>query len=73
MNIFTKHPNQVKETYFKHMKKSLNFSYKLLLMSIQACIHAILPFLFETTVSDKIEEMNSFMQKRKKKASKSDF
>ena len=66
MNIFTEHPKQVSETYLQHMKKALTFSFKLLLMSLQALLHAILPFLFVTTVSDKIEAMNGVLQKRKK-------
>ena len=68
MNIFTEHPNQVSETYLQHMKKALSFSFKLLLMSFQAFLHAILPFLFVTTVSDKIEGMNGILQKRKNKS-----
>jgi hypothetical protein len=50
------------------MKKALAFSFKLLLMSCQALLHAILPFLFVTTVSDKIEGMNDVLQKRKNKS-----
>ena len=68
MNIFTEHPTQVNETYLQHMKKALAFSFKLLLMSCQALIHAIFPFLFVTTVSDKIEGMNDVLQKRKDKS-----
>jgi len=30
-------------------------------------LHAFLPFLFVTTVSDKIEGMNDVLQKRKEK------
>ena len=66
MNIFTEHPMQVSETYLQHMKKALTFSFKLLWMSCQALLHAFLPFLFVTTVSDKIEGMNDVLQKRKK-------
>lgn len=68
MNIFTEHPTQVSETYLQHMKKALAFSFKLLLMSCQAFLHAILPFLFVITVSDKIKEMNDVLQKRKNKS-----
>jgi hypothetical protein len=66
MNIFTKHPSEVSETYFQHMKKALTFSFKLLSMSLQALIHAFFPFLFVTTVSDKIKVINDLLQKRKK-------
>jgi hypothetical protein len=68
MNIFTEHPMQVSETYLQHMKKALAFSFKLLWMSSQAFLHAFLPFLFVTTVSDKIKGMNDVLQKRKEKS-----
>ena len=68
MNIFTEHPMQVSETYLQHMKKALTFSFKLLLMSCQALLHALMPFLFVTTVSNKIEVMNDLLQKRKNKS-----
>ena len=66
MNIFTKHPSQVSETYLQHMKKALAFSFKLLGMSCHALLHAFFPFLFVSTVSDKIMDMNDILQRRKK-------
>ena len=66
MNIFTEHPSQVSETYLQHMIKALIFSFKLLAMSCQALLHAFFPFLFVTTVSDKIKGMNDVLQRRKK-------
>jgi len=66
MNIFTEHPSQVSETYLQHMIKALAFSFKLLAMSCQALLHAFFPFLFVTTVSDKIKGMNDVLQRRKK-------
>ena len=68
MNIFTEHPKQVSETYLQHMKKALTFSFKLLVMSFQALLHAFFPFLFVTTVSDKIKGMNDVLQNRKDKS-----
>jgi len=67
MNIFTKHPNQVSETYLQHMLKAFSFSFKLLLMSFQAFLHALFPFLYVTTVSEKIEKMSNVLKKRKEK------
>jgi hypothetical protein len=67
-NIFTEHPKQVSETYLQHMQKALSFSLKLSWMSLQALIHAFLPFLCVTSLSDKIEGMNEVLQKRKNKA-----
>ena len=64
-NIFTEHPKQVSETYLQHMQKALSFSIKLSWMSLHALIHAFLPFLCVTSVSEKIKEMNEVLQKRK--------
>ena len=68
MNIFTEHPKQVSETYLQHMKKALTFSFKLLFMSCQALLHAFFPFLFVTTVSEKIKAMSDVLQNRKDKS-----
>jgi len=65
MNIFTEHPIQVSVTYLQHMKKALNFSFKLLWMSCQALLHAFFPFIFVTSVSEKIEVMNETLKNRK--------
>ena len=66
-NIFTKHPKEVNETYLEHMWCALKFSFKLECLAFCAFIHAIFPFLCETTASDGIEELNDFMKKRREK------
>ena len=65
-NPFTKHPNEVGETYFQHMRCALRFHFTLLKLSLCALIHSIFPFLCEKTASDGIKELNDCMQKRKK-------
>ena len=66
-NPFTKHPNEVGETYFQHMRCALRFHFTLLKLSFCALIHSIFPFLCEKTASDGIKELNDCMQKRNKK------
>ena len=66
-NLFTEHPHSVGETYFEHMRCAMKFHYTLLKLSMCALIHAIFPFLCETTASDGIKELNNCMQKRKQK------
>jgi|TARA_B100000073_G_scaffold207311_1_gene171995 hypothetical protein len=66
-NPFTKHPHSVGETYFEHMRCAMKFHCTLLRLSLAALIHAIFPFWFETTASDGIKELNSCLQKRRKK------
>ena len=65
-NIFTKHPKEVNETYLEHMWCALKFACKLEYLSCCALIHAIFPFLCETTASDGIKELNDCMQNRNK-------
>ena len=67
-NIFTKHPKSVGESYSQHFLKSCSFSLLLLSLSLKAFIHAILPFLYVTSVSDKIMTLGESMKKRREKA-----
>ena len=69
-NPFTKHPNEVDETYFQHMRCALGFHFTLLRLSLCALVHAVFPFLCETTASDGIKELNDCMQNRRKNEEK---
>ena len=64
-NIFTKHPKEVNETYLEHMWCAIKFSFKLECLAFAAFIHALFPFLCETTASDGIKKLNDCMQGRK--------
>jgi hypothetical protein len=55
--IFTAHPASVDETYFGHMAFAGWFASKLFLAAFAALIHALLPFLFESTSSRIIREL----------------
>ena len=65
-NPFTKHPNSVNETYLEHMWCAIKFSFKLECLAFAAFIHALFPFLCETTASDGIKKLNDCMQDRRK-------
>ena len=67
-NIFTKHPKEVGESYIKHFFKALSFSALLFSLGFKALVHALLPFCFETAVSDKVKTLSSGMQKRREEA-----
>ena len=45
-------------SYVAHMILAFTYAYKLGIMTIIAIIHGILPFMFETYVSDKLKELN---------------
>ena len=66
-NIFTKHPNEVGETYLEHMFNAMRYSLTFLFLFVIAFIHAILPCLFKKTASDIVCEMSSDMECRKGK------
>jgi hypothetical protein len=51
MNIFTKHPHSVGETYLQHMKFACKFGSQLIGGGIACVIHAIFPFFFQNTGS----------------------
>ena len=66
-NPYTKHPKSVNETYLEHMMCALKFAFKLECLAFAAIIHAMFPFLCETTASDGIKELNDCMQETRKK------
>ena len=54
-----KHLKKHGMSYFAHMALAFRYAYQLGIMTIIAIIHGILPFIFETYVSDKIKELNN--------------
>ena len=66
INIFTKHPEEVGETYLEHMFNALRYSLTFLFLFVVAFIHAIIPFLFTRTASCVIQEMARHIEKREK-------
>ena len=66
INIFTKHPKEVGETYFEHMFNAVRFSLTFLLLFVVALIHSIFPFLFTKTASCVVQEMAKHMEEREK-------
>jgi len=45
MNIFTKHPSSVDETYLEHMLNASKMGFLFLISSVFQFIHAIFPFV----------------------------
>ena len=64
-NIFKDHLNKVGETYFEHFLKAFGFGIKLMLISLRVFIHAIFPWCFEHSTSDRIKKLNDILQDRK--------
>ena len=64
MNVFTKHPKEVGETYLQHMWASFRYSFTFALLVGVAIVHAILPFVFTKTASCVIQDMSKHIKER---------
>ena len=60
-NLFNKHPSDVGMSYFRHM---------LFIASIKAFLHALFPFMFETSTSDVVAKINKKLNSHCKKKDK---
>ena len=63
--LFTDHPASVHETYFGHMAFAAWFASRLFMAGGAAFIHAVLPFMFETTASRIVRELYERTSNRK--------
>jgi NADH:ubiquinone oxidoreductase subunit F (NADH-binding) len=66
--LFADHPREVGESYFEHMGAAAGFGFKLARLSGAAFVHAVVPGLHKTTVSDAIREMAGEMGGRAQEA-----
>jgi len=62
--LFTDHPASVEENYFEHLCFAGVFAWQLWLAGLAALIHAVLPFLFESTASRIITQLHARLQRR---------
>ena len=63
--LFTDHPASVDETYFGHMAFAAWFASRLFMAAGAALVHAVLPFMFETTASRIVRELYERTSNRK--------
>ena len=61
-----KHLMDANENYLQHMGAALKISSQLLIASLQALFHSIIPALFTKSASSKIKELYLFIENRKK-------
>ena len=61
MKIFTQHLDDADETYFQHMRFALSFAGHMLIGAIACTIHAVAPFLFVSTGSQRIKFLHDRM------------
>lgn len=53
--LFADHPREVGESYFQHMAHSASFGFTLARLSATAFLHALVPGVHKSTVSDEIK------------------
>jgi hypothetical protein len=71
VNPFTAHPASVGETYGEHLRFAFGFGLRMLGGGIAAMIHALLPFVFITTASRTLDELNALRLRGARKAAAS--
>jgi hypothetical protein len=65
LKIFTNHPRKQDETYFQHMLSAWKICAILNILLIKCFIHSILPFLFTSALSSKIECLQELTKRGK--------
>ena len=63
-NPFSKHPEEIGETYFQHLWFASRISWLAFWISVTALVHALLPFLFQKTASEMLKNLNDGINKR---------
>ena len=61
IRAFSEHPASVGETYTEHLVKAVCFGTRMALAGIACLVHGVLPFLFVSTGSRAIAELNQRM------------
>jgi len=69
--LFTDHPASVGESYGAHLRRAAWFGLRMLLAGLACLIHALLPFLFVSTGSRAIAELNDAMLINRRRAAPS--
>lgn len=54
MKRWSQHLDEVNETYFEHMGNAMSFAGHMLTGAIACAIHAVMPFFFESTGSNRV-------------------
>ena len=62
-NPFTAHPHAVGETYTQHFGIAAGVARQLVTAALAAVVHALMPFLFPTTASDRIHALKDCLDR----------
>ncbi len=58
MNIFTKHPHSIGESYLQHLVVAFTYGSKMFCGGLACMIHGIFPFLFQKTGSTTVIQLS---------------
>ena len=61
MNLFTRHPASIGETYGEHLAVAFGFGARMIAGGAACCLHALLPFAFERTGSQTVATLYAQM------------
>ena len=62
---FTEHPHAVGETYAEHAAQAAGFGGLMIGAGLACLVHAILPWMFETTASNLVLRLHDRMTQRR--------
>ena len=65
LKLFTNHPRKQDETYFQHMLSAWKICVILNILLFKCFVHSILPFLFTSALSSKIECLQELTKRGK--------
>lgn len=63
-NPFTRHPQEVGETYSEHFTAAAGFGMQMIGAGLAAFVHAVFPFLFVETGSRTLRRLHGRLTKR---------
>ncbi len=64
IELMTRHPRSVGETYGEHMATAFSFAAALMLASLACLVHGLLPFLCQSTASRRVRALSERMSRR---------
>lgn len=65
---FQRHPREVGETYSEHLTQASSFGLTLMSAGAACLVHAIFPFWFERTASQRVQALHTRMASRRAQA-----
>lgn len=69
---FNRHPRDVGETYGEHLGQASGFGASLIVAGLACLVHAVFPFWFERTASQRVQKLHARMSRRAAGAAPSD-